>query len=178
MNTRLGSRITCELPWRQFKGKVAGQPALSKRGFQSHCGATFDEIASPLGQGGTSGVSETGTNPPRRSATAVAVVRPVAEEHDTPTTPAVAIGPGIPSSTEEGSLTRELRRSVSDRRGRRTRLRLPGEEGTTLLPPLRQGHDQTWKVPVGGEGTKGVRRRFRRRSCMIARKPASRCVFP
>jgi hypothetical protein len=37
------------------------------------CGAAFDEIPSPLGQGGTSGgFWEGNTNPPRRSATAVA----------------------------------------------------------------------------------------------------------
>jgi hypothetical protein len=34
-----------------------------------------------------------------------------ADEHGTPTTPAVAVGPGTPSSTEEGSsFLRELRK--------------------------------------------------------------------
>ena len=71
------------------------------------CGATFDEESvPPWTRGDFRGVLNAGTNPPRA---AVALVRSVADEHSTPTTPAVAVGPGIPSSTEEGSLfSREL----------------------------------------------------------------------
>ena len=44
----------------------------------------------------------------------VGVVRSVADEHGTPTTPAVAVGPGIPSSTEEGRLfSEELFRTMN-----------------------------------------------------------------
>ena len=51
-------------------------------------GALSMKTASPFGQGGTSrGVREVGN---------------VADEQGTPTTPAVAVGHGIPSSTEEG----------------------------------------------------------------------------
>jgi hypothetical protein len=67
------------------------------------------KIASPLGQGGTSGGFERGNNHAPALAAAVAVVRSVADEHGTPTTPAVAVGLGIPSSTEEGTL---LQRSL------------------------------------------------------------------
>jgi hypothetical protein len=68
-------------------------------------GATLDERRSPpWTRGDFRGVLNAETNPPRRYATAVAVVRSVADEHGTPTTPAVAAGPDIPSSTEEGSL--------------------------------------------------------------------------
>ena len=62
----------------------------------SRCGATFDENreeSPPWIRRGTAA---------RRAA--VGVVRSVANEHGTPTTPAVAVGPGIPSSTEEGRL--------------------------------------------------------------------------
>ena len=51
-------------------------------------GATFDERQSPLlGQGGSSGAALSGWF----------------DKHGTPTTPAVADGPGIPSSTEVGA---------------------------------------------------------------------------
>jgi len=43
------------------------------------------------------------TKPTRVLRDAVAVFRFVADEHGTPTTPTVAVGPGIPSSTEEGN---------------------------------------------------------------------------
>ncbi len=49
-------------------------------------GATLDENTVPLGQGGTSGGWEGKPS------------------HPAATTPAVAVGHGIPSSTEEGSL--------------------------------------------------------------------------
>ena len=76
------------------------------------------KTASPLGQGGTSGgFLNVGTNPAPRSATAGAVVRSVADEHRTPTTPAVAVGHCIPSSTEEGSLfSTELFMAQSDKK--------------------------------------------------------------
>jgi len=57
----------------------------------------------PSGQGRASGGFERGNKPTRALRAAVAVVRFVADEHGTPTTPAVAVGSGIPSSTEEGS---------------------------------------------------------------------------
>ena len=63
---------------------------------------TFDENLVPPGQGGF--CLNTATKPTRRCATAVAVVRSVADERGTPTTPAVAVGHCIPYSTEEGSL--------------------------------------------------------------------------
>ena len=67
------------------------------------------KTASPLGQGRTSGgFCEGSQTHPRRSATAVEVVRSVAYGRGTPTTPAVAVGPGIPSSTEEGRFSRSL----------------------------------------------------------------------
>jgi len=53
-------------------------------------------------RGDLTGVLDAGTNPTSLRA-AVAVVRSVADYH-TLTTPAVTVGPGIPSSTEEGSL--------------------------------------------------------------------------
>ena len=62
------------------------------------------KTASPLDKGRVQGCWEGEPNQTRRSATAVAVVRSVVDEHGTATTPAVAVGPGIPSSTEEGSL--------------------------------------------------------------------------
>ena len=55
----------------------------------------------PWTRGGLQGGSNVGIAPALPAA--VAVVRSVADKHGTPTTPAVAVGPGIPSSTEEGS---------------------------------------------------------------------------
>ena len=73
-----------------------------------HGDATADENSvPPWTRGDFRGVLNAGTNPPRRCGTALAVVRSVADEHSTPTTPAVAVGPGIPSSIEEGSLFQE-----------------------------------------------------------------------
>ena len=71
--------------------------------FMPRCGATFDEKRPPLDKGGLQGGFERWNKPTRALRAAVAVVRFVADEHGTPTTPAVAVGPGIPSSTEEGS---------------------------------------------------------------------------
>ena len=59
------------------------------------CGTTFDENreeSPPWIRRGTAA---------RRAA--VGVVRSVADEHGTPTTPAVAVGHSIPSSTQEGT---------------------------------------------------------------------------
>ena len=67
------------------------------------CGATFDENSvPPWTRGDFRGGFECGNKlTPTLRATDV-LVRSVADEHGTPTTPAVAVGPGIPSSTEEG----------------------------------------------------------------------------
>jgi len=46
-----------------------------------------------------------GNHPDPAVRAAVGVARSVADEHGTLTTPAVAAGHGIPSSTEEGSLS-------------------------------------------------------------------------
>jgi hypothetical protein len=57
-----------------------------------------------LDNGGLQGGLSAGTNPVLRAA--VAVVRSVADEHGTPTNhPGRGRWPGIPSSTEEGSLS-------------------------------------------------------------------------
>ena len=60
-----------------------------------HCGDTFEERP-PLDKRGLKGVFEPGNNPTRALRAAVAVVRFVADEHGTPTTPAVAVGPRHP----------------------------------------------------------------------------------
>jgi len=72
-------------------------------------GATFDQKRPPLDKGGLQGCFELGNKPTPGLPAAVAVIRCVADEHRPSTTPAVAVGPGIPSSTEEGSsLSEEL----------------------------------------------------------------------
>ena len=74
-------------------------------------GARFDESTVPPWTRGTSGgfgkgkPSHVGAPRPPSLRAAVAVARSVADEHGTPTTPAVAAGHGIPSSTEEGRLS-------------------------------------------------------------------------
>jgi len=52
-----------------------------------HGGATFDEKRPPLDKGGLQGGFERGNNPTSTLRAAVAVVRSVADEHGTPTTP-------------------------------------------------------------------------------------------
>ena len=68
------------------------------------CGATFDENSVPPWTRGDfrGGFERRNDHAPALPA-AVAVVQSVADKHRTPTTPAVAVGPGIPSSIEEGS---------------------------------------------------------------------------
>jgi len=74
--------------------------------FTPYAGTTFDENSvPPFGQGGTSGGFELGNNHAPALPAAVAVVRSVADKHRTPTTPGVAVDPGIPSSSEEESLS-------------------------------------------------------------------------
>jgi len=61
------------------------------------------KTASPLDRGDFRG-GERMNKPTPALRGGVEVVRSVADEHGRPTTPAVAVGPGIPSSAEEGSL--------------------------------------------------------------------------
>jgi hypothetical protein len=79
--------------------------SLAKEFLLPRCGATFDENnVPPWTRGDFRGVFASWNQPTSARRAAVGVVRSVAEEHGTPTTPAVAVGPGIPSSTEEGTL--------------------------------------------------------------------------
>ncbi len=64
---------------------------------------TFAKIPSPLDKGDFRGLGK-GNQPALALGAVVEVLRCVADECSTPTTPAVAVGRGIPSSTEEGSL--------------------------------------------------------------------------
>jgi len=69
-------------------------------------GARFDEsTVPPWTRGDFRGVLGRGNHPTPAMRAAVAVARSFADEHGTPTTPAVAAGHGIPSSTEEGELS-------------------------------------------------------------------------
>jgi len=74
-------------------------------------GATLDESTVPLGQrgdfrgGGKGKPSHFGAARPPSLRAAVAMARTVADELAHPTTPAVAAGHGITSSTKEGSLS-------------------------------------------------------------------------
>jgi len=65
-------------------------------------GAPSMKKCPPLDKGGLQGGLNAGTNPLRALRAGVAVVRSVANEHGTPTTPAAAVGRCIPSSAEEG----------------------------------------------------------------------------
>jgi hypothetical protein len=67
------------------------------------CGATFDENSVPTWtRGDFRGILNAATKP--TAALAVAVVRSVADEHGTPTTPAVAVGPASPPRLRRGTL--------------------------------------------------------------------------
>jgi hypothetical protein len=68
-------------------------------------GARFDESTVPPWTGDFRGVWGRGNDPTPAMRATVAVARSVADEHGIPTTPAVAAGHGILSSTEEGSLS-------------------------------------------------------------------------
>jgi hypothetical protein len=97
-----------------------------------HGGATFDEKRLPLDKGGLQGGFGRGNKPtPLRAA--VAVVRSVADEH-TLTTPAVTVGPGIPSSTEEGSLFS------------RDREPKPASDSSNLRPAGREDRGSFWQT--------------------------------
>jgi hypothetical protein len=76
------------------------------------CGATFDKNNLPFGQGGLQGGFERGNNRPGAPRRCRGHLSPTNTAH--PTTPAVAVGPGIPSSTEEGSSFSEERFTVAD----------------------------------------------------------------
>ena len=60
------------------------------------------KLRPPLDKGGLQGGLERANKPTPTCATSVAVVRSVADEHGTPTTPAVAVGPGVPSTRRGG----------------------------------------------------------------------------
>ena len=65
---------------------------------------TFNEKQRPpLDKGGLQGGFERENKPTTARRAAVAVVRSVADEHGTPTTPAVAVGPASPPRLRRGA---------------------------------------------------------------------------